>query len=184
MKYSAFFTLLLGMGTLPACTEKSNDSSTETTGSTSSTSSTGTTVTSSSVTEAGTTVTEASTSTTDPIACALMVGPSDEPEVPDPDGCFAAADEATCLAVDDQCTALYGVPMTCTDDTWCAPDPAASVYLGCRPFTICKLNAKAICRAGPGGVEGFWTMTCTPEGFGLCQPKLQESGDSPPPGCD
>lgn len=34
MKYLAFFTLILGMSTLPACTEKSNESSTETTGST------------------------------------------------------------------------------------------------------------------------------------------------------
>ncbi|MCY1061606.1 hypothetical protein [Nannocystis sp. SCPEA4] len=181
MKYSAFFTLLLGMWTLPACTEKSNDSSTE---ATSSTSSTGATATSSSATSTSSSVTEAGTSTTGPLACALMVGPSDEPVVQDPDGCFAAADEAACLAVEDQCTALYGVPMTCTDDTWCAPDPAASVYLGCRPFTICKPNAKAICREGPGGVEGFWTWACTPEGFGHCRPKLQETVASAPPECE
>ncbi|MBZ5715765.1 hypothetical protein [Nannocystis pusilla] len=191
MKHLAFFTLLLGMSTLSACTEKSNDSGAETTGSTSSTGGPGTTgastsVTgaSTSVTEAGTSVTEAGSSTTGPTACALMVGPSDEPEVDDPDGCFAVADEAACLALDDKCTALHGVPMLCTDDTWCAPDPAASVYLGCRPFTICKLNEKAVCREGAGGVEGFWTLTCTPEGFGHCQPKLQETEASAPPACE
>ncbi|MDC0719179.1 hypothetical protein [Nannocystis bainbridge] len=166
---------------LLAC-DKGDGKTTDTASSASSTSTTGDDgPTSGGTTEASASSTEAGSSTSGPMACELVVGPSDEFEVEDPDGCFAAADEAGCLAVESQCTALYGVPMTCTDDTWCAPDGAASVYLGCRPFTICKLNAKAVCRKGPSGVEGFWTMTCTPEGFGLCAPNLQETEASAPP---
>lgn len=127
---------------------------------------------------------ESGASTTGAEACALVVGPSDEPPVADPDGCFAVADEAGCAALGDACTALFGVPAECADSRWCVPDGEAAVYLGCRPFTICKPSGKIVCVAVNGGIDAFHTWGCTPMGFGRCEPGLDASSSEPPPVCD
>lgn len=124
------------------------------------------------------------TTTTGAEACVLVVGPSDEPPVPDPDGCFAIADEAGCKAMGDACTALFGVPAQCDDSQWCVPDREATVFLGCRPFTICKLSGKVVCVADELGTHAFYTMSCTPMGFGRCEPGLDFDGSEPPSACD
>ncbi|MFZ6177132.1 hypothetical protein ACOXH8_00265 [Nannocystis pusilla] len=123
-------------------------------------------------------------STTGAEGCALVVGPSDEPPVADADGCFAVADEAGCTAMGDACTALFGVPAECDDSRWCVPDREALVFLGCRPFTICKRSRKIVCVVADGETNAFYTEGCTPMGFGRCEPGLDASSSEPPPACD
>ncbi|MCY1004918.1 hypothetical protein OV079_04905 [Nannocystis pusilla] len=123
---------------------------------------------------------ESGASTTGAEACVVVVGPSDEPPEADPDGCFAIADEAECVA-SDACTALFGVPAECADSQWCVPDREATVFLGCRPFTICKPFGKVVCVADELGTHAFYTTTCTPMGFGPCEPGSEADGSEPPP---
>ncbi|WP_434426933.1 hypothetical protein [Nannocystis pusilla] len=126
---------------------------------------------------------ESGASTTGPEACALVVGPSDEPPEADPDGCFAVADEAGCAAMGDACMALFGVPAECADSQWCVPDREATVFLGCRPFTICKPSRRIVCIVADGATNAFYTEACTPMGFGPCEPGLDMSSSEPPPAC-
>ena len=155
----------------------SSDGDGQTSGDTVSTAGTGT--------ETGTSAAEP-TSGSGPATCEVSLKPSDEEEVEDPDGCFTLTDEATCVAMKEsgKCTPLFGTPVTCADDRWCAADPALRVFLGCRPFTICKPLDKTVCRDSPTGIESYWMAECVPEGFGLCDPPLQEWPSSAPPPCE
>ncbi|MCY0994219.1 hypothetical protein OV203_44225 [Nannocystis sp. ILAH1] len=174
--------LLLGACVTRAPGETTAGDATETTGGTTSPGST--TTGSPDPTSTSATATASGTTTTGAEACVLVVGPSGEPPEADPDGCFAVADEAGCKAMGDACTALFGVPAECADSQWCVRDREASVFLGCRPFTICKLWGKVVCVADELGTHAFYTMSCTPMGFGLCEPGLDSDGSEPPPACD
>lgn len=146
-------------------------------------------------TESGATMTDPSGSTTGSAgsggapstgaqACDRMVAPTDETPEADPDGCFAVTDEAGCAAKGDACMALFGVPAACAASSWCLPDPDAAVFLGCRPFTICKRLDRVVCIAGEAMIHAFFTSGCTPAGFGPCEPGLDSQDSGPPPACE
>jgi hypothetical protein len=114
-------------------------------------------------------------------ACALVVGPYDEPPEADPDGCFAITSEAECEAKGDACIEIFGEPAECLDSQWCVTEPGAARFLGCRPFAICKPNPRMVCTATDSGILAFRTIGCTPMGFGPCQTDAAEPGSEPPP---
>lgn len=120
----------------------------------------------------------------DSTVCALEVGPR-EPQEADPDGCYAVLNEAGCEAKEEQgmCTGLFGTPVSCSGDAICLAE--AAVYLGCRPFSICKMWPKLVCRTGPSGeLEVYYTTVCVPDGFGECDPQPAFDGETMPPRCE
>lgn len=162
-----YIVIAAGCGPKPPGETEGGTGSGETSGGVSTTSTTS--AASSTSTEGG---------TTGAARCELAVGPNLEPPERDPAGCFEIEDEQGCLAKGDACTGLYGVPARCEGEAeWCAPDLETSTFLGCRPFTICKLSSKMVCTMFEDGVQAFWTQTCMPEGFGACEPG---SGEQPP----
>ena len=112
--------------------------------------------------------------------CELAIGPLELPE-DSPQGCLGLTDEASCLAEESGCTANYGSPARC-DAGWCLTDPGR-VFLGCRPFEICKDATLMVCRMTDEGVEAFWSERCIPPGFGRCEPGLPVDMTSPPRPC-
>ncbi|WAS90113.1 hypothetical protein [Nannocystis punicea] len=81
----------------------------------------------------------------------------------------------------DACVGLFGVPAECLGEQWCMPEPAVQVFLGCRPFTICKPNPRLVCTASDSGPRAFHTVGCTPIGFGPCEPQPSLPDGTPPP---
>ena len=111
--------------------------------------------------------------------CELAIGPLEMVE-DDPHGCLGFTDEASCLAVYGQCTAIYGFPARC-DTGWCRT-ASERVVIACRPLEICKEADIMVCRMTDEGIEAFWSERCVPPGFGRCEPGL-EAGNGPPRPC-
>lgn len=120
--------------------------------------------------------------TTGSALCVLEIGGKETFE-DDPDGCYAITDEAGCLAKPEQCTTNRGYPATCTGEKqWCL-SAAEPVFLGCRPFVICKEAELIVGREFEFEIEAFWSERCIPPGFGKVTPGVPDGGLGPPPAC-
>ncbi len=138
-----------------------------------------------STTDASTSAASGSDDTAATASCMIEIGPAEQPES-DPAGCYAVTDEAGCLAKADLCVTNRGVPATCTanvDKQWClaASEP---VFLGCRPFTVCKDAELIVAREVEGEIEAFWSERCIPPGFGPATPSVPVDSSGPPPACE
>lgn len=87
------------------------------------------------------------------------------------------------MAKAEQCTVNRGISASCrTENKWCL-DTADSVFLGCRPFVVCKEEEVMVCRAMDGEIQSYWVERCIPPGFGRCSPPLPADASGPPAAC-
>lgn len=152
---------------------------------TGSTTSTGTTAsaTSTSTGDAPTTTIDVTTADLDlggSPACALGDG-AVEGEEHDPDGCYTITDADACEALeqDATCLAIWGRAVECDEGALCSD--AKQVFLGCRPWAICKTRDLLVCKDDDAGAHAFWAQECLPAGFYPCEPEPDLAPPSPCP---